>query len=240
MKYWITKSGVEIHRVLQGRCNCYLVCHENRFVLIDAAGKNDWKRLVRRLAWLGVEKDSSVSLSLTHCHFDHAGNAARFRKRYGAPILVHRSEGPLLLNGENPEIRGTMVYTRALTRLLSNAKLAAFLRYDPVDFDIPVDGTFNLEPYGIPGTLLHTPGHTPGSISAIIDHEIAIVGDTMFGIFPGSVLPPFADDVPLLVKSWKKLLDTGCHTFLPAHGWERSADLLKGKYRESRAGNGVK
>ena len=232
MKHWMTKSGIDIHRVLQGRCHCYLVTGERRFLLVDSGTKTGWKRLVRGLGRLGVTEDASVALALTHCHFDHAENAARFKATHQAPILAHRCEGALLNGGDNPEIKGTMVYARMLAWLLSRTGLAARFRYEPARCDVPVDETFRLEPYGIPGYLLHTPGHTPGSISAIIDDDIAIVGDAMFGIFPGSVFPPFAVDIPLMVKSWKKLLDTGCRTFLPAHGSERSADLLEGNYRK--------
>jgi glyoxylase-like metal-dependent hydrolase (beta-lactamase superfamily II) len=64
----------------------------------------------------------------------------------------------------------------------------------------------------------------------IIENEIALVGDTLFGIFRGSVFPPFADNPKLMVQSWKKLLDTGCTTFLPAHGSERDKAVLKRQY----------
>ena len=108
---------------------------------------------------------------------------------------------------------------------MSRTKLIERLGYEPTDFDVSVDGEFRLEPFGFPGYVLPTPGHSPGSISAIIDDEIAIVGDAMFGVFAGSVFPPFADDVRLMVESWKKLLDTGCGTYLPGHGSERSKNL---------------
>jgi glyoxylase-like metal-dependent hydrolase (beta-lactamase superfamily II) len=49
------------------------------------------------------------------------------------------------------------------------------------------------------------------------NHEIAIVGDAMFGVFRGSVLPPFGDDIGQMIQSWGSLLDTGCSVFLPAH-----------------------
>lgn len=232
MKKWTTKSGVEIHRVLAGRCNCYLVSKENRFLLVDAGGKKDWKRLVRKLNGLGVETNLSVSLALTHCHFDHAENAAKFKRTYGAPILAHRSEDNLLRNGDNPVIKGTLRYTKILSGLLSSKRIASLMKYEPVASDVLVDDALRLEPYGIPGYLLHTPGHTSGSTSVVVDDEIAIVGDAMFGIFPNAVLPPFADNVSLVVRSWGKLLGTGCRIFLPAHGSERGANLVKSRYAE--------
>jgi glyoxylase-like metal-dependent hydrolase (beta-lactamase superfamily II) len=68
----------------------------------------------------------------------------------------------------------------------------------------------------------------------VIDNEAAIVGDAMFGVFSGSVFPPFADDTRSMVKSWKKLLDTGCGIYLPAHGWERRRDVLERQYEKYR------
>jgi len=232
MKCWTTKSGIRIHSVLRGRCNCYLVSNEDGFLLIDTGRKRSWKNLERSLNRRGVKRDSPISLVLTHCHFDHAENAARFRKTYKASIIVHKSERDYLKNGENPNIGGTVFLTKVLSGILSRTKLLARLGYEPVGCDVSVDREFTLEPLGFPGYVLHTPGHTPGSISAIIDDEIAIVGDAMFGVFAGSVFPPFADDVRLMVESWKKLLDTGCGIYLPGHGSERSKDLLKRQYEK--------
>ena len=74
--------------------------------------------------------------------------------------------------------------------------------------------------------IMHTPGHTSGSVSVIIDDEIALVGDTMFGIFRSSVFPPFADNIPELIRSWKSLLETECSLFLPSHGREKTREEL--------------
>jgi glyoxylase-like metal-dependent hydrolase (beta-lactamase superfamily II) len=45
---------------------------------------------------------------------------------------------------------------------------------------------------GFDAYLLNTPGHSPGSLSVFVGHEIAVVGDAMFGVAPRSVFPPFA------------------------------------------------
>ena len=232
MKHWITKSGITIHRVVWGRCNCYLVSKEDRFLLIDAGRKKSWKRLDRGLHRLGVTKDSAISLVLTHCHFDHTENAALFKKTYNAPIIVHTSEGDCLKKGDNPPIMGTGPVTKVLTGMMNRTPLHARLRYDPADFDIAVDEAFDLKPLGFPGYVLHTPGHSPGSMSVVIDNDVAIVGDAMFGVFRDSVFPPFGCDTGLMVASWKKLLDTGCEIYLPAHGFERRRDIVKRQYEK--------
>ncbi len=227
MKSWKTKTGVRIYRILNGRCNCYLISNGNRFLLVDSGTKRDWNRLNKRLDKLGA---THASLVLTHCHFDHAENAAKLKQTHGTPVWVHRSEGTCLKNGENPVIQGSTPVTKLLIQVLRWTRQLVRLNYAPVNHDCLVDERLDLDPFGFPGYILHTPGHTPGSLSVIIENEIALVGDTLFGIFRGSVFPPFADNPKLMVQSWKKLLDTGCTTFLPAHGSERDKAVLKRQY----------
>jgi len=83
---------------------------------------------------------------------------------------------------------------------------------------------------GVPGKILHTPGHSPGSVSLVLDSGDAFVGDTAVNGFPlryGPGLPPFAEDLPELKKSWRKLLEHGAKTIHPAHGKAFSADVLE-------------
>jgi hydroxyacylglutathione hydrolase len=79
---------------------------------------------------------------------------------------------------------------------------------------------------------MNTPGHTTGSMSVIVDDEVALVGDTMFGVFKRSVFPPFADDVSEMIKSWGKLLNSNCKFFLPSHGREKSREQLMTVYNK--------
>ena len=95
-----------------------------------------------------------------------------------------------------------------------------------------VDQYLNLQDFGFNGYILHTPGHSPGSQSIIVDNEIALVGDAMFGVFPGSIFPPFADNEEELITSWGKLIQTGCRLFLPSHGTADKSDLLKIEYQK--------
>jgi glyoxylase-like metal-dependent hydrolase (beta-lactamase superfamily II) len=93
-----------------------------------------------------------------------------------------------------------------------------------------VDNLLDLNDLGINACIMHTPGHTSGSISVIVDDEIAIVGDTMFGVFGGSVFPPFAENVLQMIQSWGKLLQTNCKVFIPSHGTANSRSLVEKDY----------
>ncbi|HQG66246.1 MAG TPA: hypothetical protein PLA32_10755, partial [Smithella sp.] len=68
--------------------------------------------------------------------------------------------------------------------------------------------------------------------SVILENEIAIVGDALFGVFRGSVIPPFAADEKLMAASWGKLLKTGCFVYLPAHGTARDREALERQYEK--------
>ena len=237
MKTWETKSGHKIIRVLAGRSNVFLVSHNGKYFLVDTSPGRRWNTLDRRLRRLGVERLDA--LVLTHAHYDHVGNAARLQERYEARVIAHIAEGPFMARGENNAVGGSNALTRLMVARLGKL-FARRARYEPCRPDIQVDPSFNLGEYGFKAQALHTPGHTPGSLSVIVDDEIALVGDAMFGIFPGSVFPPYAMDAGETVRSWEKLLATHCRLFLPAHGTANSRQLVLRDYekRNSRMGKG--
>lgn len=237
MKSWETKNGYKIVRMLAGRSNVFLVSHGGKNILVDSGPGSRWKTLDRRLRRLGVGRLDA--LVLTHAHYDHAGNAARLQEKYEARVIAHIVEGPFLSKGENNAVNGTHALTRLMVAGLGNP-FARRARYEPCRPDIQVDPAFDLREFGFKANIPHTPGHTPGSLSVIVDDEIALVGDAMFGIFPWSVFPPYAVDAGDLVRSWGKLLATKCRLFLPAHGSATTRRRVARDYdkRSARRGKG--
>ena len=114
-------------------------------------------------------------------------------------------------------------------------KMNQAFRYEPCIADQVFDDTFDLNRYGINGYVIHTPGHSPGGATLVIDGEIAMAGDLIIGTMPGNPFPPFADDVDVLMKSWKLILDTGCTIFLPGHGKPVSREELAREYEKRTA-----
>ena len=52
-------------------------------------------------------------------------------------------------------------------------------------------------------------------------------------LFPAhSVFPPFGQDIPRMIESWRILAGTGCKLFLPGHGGWRSLDQLTRQYQK--------
>lgn len=227
MKSWQTRNGFKIIRIYFGRSNVFLVSGKNCNILIDTSPGSKWKHVEKSLNDLNIKKIDY--LILTHSHYDHAANAARIRREYRAKVIIHKDEAVYLENGKNTPTKGSAFFTKSLI----DKNTPAFLKsrfFEVCKPDIVIDDNYDLNSLGINGLILHTPGHTTGSQSIIIDDEIALTGDAMFGVFPGSIFPPFADDIPEMIKSWGKLLRTKCRLFLPSHGTENSRELVEREF----------
>ncbi|HOE79658.1 MAG TPA: MBL fold metallo-hydrolase [Smithellaceae bacterium] len=234
MKTWTTKNGQQVTQVLDGRCNIFMVSGGTGNMLIDTGSAGMRRKLVSRLKRADLTKPAGIVL--THAHFDHAGGAALLREMFGCPVYVHRSEAELLKRGANPVIRGATTFG-AIGAFMASIAPERLLAYPPCPPDVFVEDRLDLFDLGADTYILHTPGHTRGSMSVIVGGEIAVVGDTLFGMCRSSAFPPFAEDQRELTESWRRLLDTGCRIFLPAHGGVKTAGELRAEY-ERRGGTG--
>lgn len=217
MRCWTTKSNYTITQILSGRSNAFLLSKGEKCILIDTGTKAQWGKLSRRILSMGVR--SIDYLILTHTHNDHAANANRAGDLFGPRVMAHRNEVGCLTTGRPAIPKGTNLFSRTLVDLFGEMAAPLF-RYPPSPCEIIIEGdVFSLEPYEFNAYLLHTPGHSPGSMSLIVEDEIALVGDVMIGRGSRYTYPPFADDPVELMRSWKKLLDTDCNLFIPSHGW---------------------
>jgi len=220
-----TGRGTSIYTLTPARCNIYVVCRNSRVILIDTGISFDRSRIEHALTRRGIAPEAIV---LTHTHFDHAGNAAWLSREYGAEIIVQEAESDSLARGDTPIPSGTYALTKRIVSI--GKKIAPAFKYDPFTADLIFTDTFDLNRFGINGYVLHTPGHSPGGATTVIDDAVAIAGDSIIGTIPGSPFPPFADDVDELMRSWQKLLGTGCHTFLPGHGKPIRREQLVAEY----------
>ena len=219
---WPAGQDLAVTRVLGGRSGSFLVSVANRRLLVDTGAPRDRGALLSRLYALGVE--SLDWLILTHSHYDHAGNAKVVRERFGAKVAIARAERDALESGRN-DVDGVMpVGTNTVLRFFTHAlrpKIARSLVFEPCPADIVFEGLLDFSGEDLDVLVVPTPGHTVGSVSVIAGtrhNPVALVGDAMFGVFPGSIFPPFAWNVPTLLESWRTLFGYPCATYLPAHG----------------------
>lgn len=238
MKSWKTNSGNKIFKVLSGRSNAYLIITEKYNILVDTGISSAYRDLDKNIKRVQPSNTKIDYLVLTHTHFDHCQNAARIKNDYGCRIIVSEHEKEFTEAGFTPVPGGTIPITKFIVRIGAKLDLKRF-RYKTFTPDILVDEYFELHDGRTDIKIIRTKGHSSGSLSVLVDNEIALAGDTLFGIFKNSVFPPFADNQAEMIKSWNKLLNTGCEIFLPGHGKEIKRDLLKREYYKYTPSNNI-
>ncbi len=162
-----------IVRIKGAISNCYLLLGE-RPVLVDTGAPGDLKRILVALQAHRVEPAQLALILLTHGHSDHAGGAAELKRRSGAKIALHIGDVALARTGRN----GVLAPQDNLGRLVRPFVDEEFEPFEP---DIVFRDGFPLEPHGLRGKVLATPGHTPGSASVVLANGEAIIGDVLRG-----------------------------------------------------------
>jgi glyoxylase-like metal-dependent hydrolase (beta-lactamase superfamily II) len=149
---------------------------------------------------------------ITHAHLDHYGSAAALKKRTGAPVAIHRLDAGAMASGDTLA-RGRKPY---LTRLVALAQ--RLYPAGPLQADILLDNGDDLGQFGLPGRIVHTPGHTPGSCCLILDERIGIVGDLISTNRQPHLQRFFADDWDQLRESYIRLRELRLERAYPGHG----------------------
>lgn len=227
MKKWILKNGYILYKVLGLRCNTFLLTCQNGNILIDTGRKNRRNRLINNLNFITPANTGLDFLILTHSHFDHCENAAYLQSEKKCKIILSDKEKESAMKGILPVPKNIKFLADTATKIFKDLG-----RYESFIPDTVIEKDTDLKQYGFDVKIIETPGHSPGSVSVIINNEIAIAGDTLYGVFPKKVCPPFRDNLNQLVESWKKLLDTGCELYLPAHGFPIKRNLLRLQYNK--------
>jgi glyoxylase-like metal-dependent hydrolase (beta-lactamase superfamily II) len=154
-------------------------------------------------------------LLISHAHTDHMGSVAAIKALSGAPVAIHRLDAPALREGRNPPARGVGLFGRLAGPFLGHG------RAQPVEPDILIEAEMSLEPFGVQGKVFPTPGHTAGSISVLLSHGEAVVGDLIMGqmLRPAQAGYPFlVDDLAQLKASIVALIAMRPTRILAAHG----------------------
>lgn len=215
------------YRVPVSICNCYLLRGE-RTILMDGGAWGGLPSFKRRLQSLKVDPKEIELILLTHGHWDHITCLAEIQELTGARIAIHEKDKYMVETGEPPFPDGVTIYGRMMAgvvKLLLHPHLSPF----KVDTVIP-DSGMSLKPFGIPGEVVYTPGHSMGHVSIILETGDALVGDMAMNdwylrLTPG--LPILADDIGMVVESWKKILPMGIKRIHPAHGRDFDVNWLK-------------
>ncbi len=147
-KIWVVGGG---HLTKAGDCLCYLI-DVGDLVLLDCGLGPDWDALKDNIASTGHDPTKIHTLLLTHGHIDHVGAAAAVRRDSGCRVVMHQADAWILERGDE------------------RASAASWygMHLPPCPVDEKIEGERRTLAFS-QGNLevIHTPGHTPGSVSVL-------------------------------------------------------------------------
>ena len=218
---------MNIYTLHMGITRCYVI-QDKGTIMVDGGSPGKLNTFINKIRKASIEPKQIKLIVQTHGHLDHIGSTKAIKEVTGAQVAMHEPDKEWLEHSTPPLPPGVTPWGHILIRIMSwftrpNHTLAT-------NVDIPLsDEDFSLIPFGIPGKIISTPGHTKGSISVLLDTGDAFIGDLAMNGFPFRLqpgLPVFAEDIKRVKESCRLLLDKGAKTFYPGHGKPFSADVM--------------
>lgn len=183
-----------IQGIVLAQTNCFILNDENnKGVIIDCDGNGD-----AVLNYLEENNIIPTHIILTHGHYDHTGAVQRLMKEFPIQLCIGEYE----------------------TALLGNAALNLSADIgEPREFkaDILLKEGETFTVGGMTFHIMHTPGHTEGSICLLIDNYL-IAGDTLFAGSCGRCDLPTGDMAKMKASLKRLSLLPKDYTVLPGHG----------------------
>jgi len=189
-----------------------------KYILVDTGVPKSFETIKRYMTDNGINPKDISAVIITHNHLDHTGSISKIKELTGAPVLIHKSEDIFLSKGVTTPVQIRSLFPKLLMKIMKNPQINPF----NADIIIKDNDIIDLKPYGAVGKIIHTPGHTDGSISVLLDSGHAVVGDLFSAkkAKQGSKanFPFIYSDLNAIKGSMRKLLDQVGKQFYNAHG----------------------
>lgn len=215
--------------------NVFLVKGDKGSVLVDTGmkmkiGSKPQADVIFEKLCENVNPEDIKLIIITHAHADHFGNLSELKKKISAPVLIHELDAMSMEKGENAPSEPYGVIGKLTVKLFSSGEASG---KDEVKADIVMKSEkMDLKEYGVDAVIIHTPGHTRGSISVLTADGKALTGDLFMSILrkntPG--YPFFIYDMDIWRESAKKIIDSGVKLVYPSHGNVYSIEKIKKRF----------
>lgn len=199
----------DIHRIVSGNVNCYIVADNGRAILIDTGRTKYREKILEKC------KEFHVSLIvLTHGHMDHCQNAAYLAGALQIPIAMSEKDINLIPdNRKQPLSAKTLLGKMVLSVSLSSFEKDSLETFEPA---IYLKNGDNLSDYGIEAEIVELPGHTKGSIGVKMEDSL-FVGDALMNMFYPTISMLYAEEQEML-ESAGYISELGEKTIYFGHG----------------------
>jgi glyoxylase-like metal-dependent hydrolase (beta-lactamase superfamily II) len=217
-KFWV----VSHERLTHPWDACSYLIGGDEPALVDCGSSGGYPVLKRVLQSAGLQPKDIRTVVATHCHWDHLSGMAQLREESDARLLVHATERPYVENGD-AERTAAFLYAQP---------------FPPVEVDGVLDDGATLELGDYRFDVVHTPGHSPGSVSlcaTIEDLRVLIAGDALWGGFH----PAIGSDLDAWRRSLDRLLEREFDVFTFGHGPPALVFDATTRLREARQQLGV-
>ena len=186
--------------ITDGRDGCVYLINLGELLLIDSGAGWSVDGIIRNINKLGLVSANLKTILLTHCHIDHIGGSPEIRRRFGSKILIHELDAPPLETGD-PTLTAATWYGTS---------------FPPTQIDIKLSHSEEILNIGGQRIVcIHTPGHTPGSISIYLDRggKRVLFGQDLHG----PLLAEFGSDLEHWAQSTQRLLNLEADILCEGH-----------------------
>jgi glyoxylase-like metal-dependent hydrolase (beta-lactamase superfamily II) len=194
--------------------NSYLLKTDAGYHLIDTGIAKKRGQLEKQLEEAGCRLGDLKLIIITHGHLDHMGNAAYLKDRCGAKVAMHRGDLKMVETGDMFADAGGGATIRLVGFLMKALGLSDYEKFTP---DIYVEDGQDLSPFGLKAIVMHTPGHSNGSISVLTEEGDLFCGD-LFNNSGKPVRASLVQDAGQLEASVQKVKALGDVKVYPGHG----------------------
>jgi len=204
---------IAAHFIFNNYVNCYLVRAGDGYILIDTGMPNKRGVIEKELESADCQPGNLQLIVLTHGDFDHTGNAAYLRKKFGTRIAMNYNDsgmaeqGDMFWNRKNPNIVIRIIFDLFFGLSKSD-------RFKP---DLYIEDGYDFSGYGFDAKVLQLPGHSKGSIGILTADGNLFCGDLLANINKPKIFS-IIDDLTAANASIEKLKSLKINTVYPGHG----------------------